>query len=226
MDQKHFAKIALYSMNKAFSDDVTQDTQHNNERAAAALVSSHFAASAGAAANLAGSIAHSITRAGQVITTAFLSNQKLCVVGVGIAATDAAYLVARLNGELEQPRPGLPALLISGDVTVGTSDTPHARLVRQIIALGNPSDVLMILCCDDQTSAIGTLIAAAREREMRVVVLARQMDFEALDGAARTIADDVRLVIAEQRIIRVLELERIALHALCDVIDSLLLGDG
>jgi hypothetical protein len=52
------------------------------------------------------------------------------------------------------------------------------------------------------------------------------MDFEALDGAARTIADDVRLVIAEQRIIRVLELERIALHALCDVIDSLLLGDG
>ncbi len=210
-------------MNKAISDDVSHDVQHDSEHAAAALVSTHFAAAASAAANAAGFIARDTVRAAQVITTAFLSNHKLCVAGVGIAAADAQYLVLRLCGEFEQSRPGLPALLISGDVAMGTNEAQSSRMARQIMALGNPNDVLMIVCCGDQASAMGDLIAAAHERDMRVVVLARQMDF---DDVVPIPPGDVRLAIAEQRIIRMLELERIALHALCDVIDSLLLGDG
>jgi D-sedoheptulose 7-phosphate isomerase len=232
VDQKYFAALVTYAMNKAVSDDISRDTRHDNEHAAAALVSTHFAAAASAAANVAGLIARDTVRAAQLITAAFLSNHKLCVAGVGIAAVDAQYLVARLCGELEQARPGLPALLISGDVIMGANDTQSTRaqhMVRQIMALGNPNDVLMIVCCGDQASAVGDLIAAARERDMHVVTLARQIDFEALDTfdhLTRAFPEDVRLAIEEQRIIRMLELERIALHALSDVIDSLLLGDG
>jgi D-sedoheptulose 7-phosphate isomerase len=231
VDQKYFAALIVRAMSEAISNNTSHDATHDNEHAAAALVSTHFAA-ASASAKDARSIARDTVRAAQIITTAFLSNHKLCVAGIGIAATDAQYFVARLCGELEQSRPALPAMLISGDLHLGADagqPTRAQRMARQITALGNPNDVLMIVCCGDQAPAMRDLITAAHERDMRVVALARQMDFDApdtFDSAAHTVFGDVRLAIAEQRIIRMLELERIALHALCDVIDSLLLGDG
>jgi D-sedoheptulose 7-phosphate isomerase len=203
-------------------------THHESQAASEALVNSHFAAASHAASDAGRAVARDLVLAAHIITAAFLSNHKLCVAGLGVAAIDAAYVVARLSGELEQSRPALPAVFISGDAALSAEPSIDARGARQIRAIGNPGDVLLIVCCGDHAISIADWAAAAHEREMRVAVIARAIDFEANDTqgiAVATTHGDLRIAIPEQRIIRMLELERVTLHALCDVIDSLLLGD-
>jgi D-sedoheptulose 7-phosphate isomerase len=102
-------------------------------------------------------------------------------------------------------------------------DANDYAFARQIQALGNPGDTIAIVSPDGNGATIAAAIRALREREMRLILLA-----SGAGGSARALCidDDVLVLIDEQRIIRVLEQHRIAIHAMCDVIDSLLLGDS
>ena len=193
--------------------------QNTNE----ALVRTHFAAAADAALSAGESMARDIVRAAQRVTDAFLNNHKLCVFGANASGADAAYFVARLNGALEQARPALPAIHIHRDAALGSGGQDSSAAARQIRAVGNPNDVLLILCSDDDSRDIAAVIEAARERDMRLVLQGRS---EVIRSIPTPTSSDATIIFTEQRIIRTLELQRIAIHALCDVIDSLLLGDG
>jgi D-sedoheptulose 7-phosphate isomerase len=218
MDQKHSATMS--APNTERDNPATVGVSES----AKALVRSHFAAAANNAMQASQQLGSDIVYCAETIIAAFLSNHKLMVFGDTQSNADAAYLVARLTGELEQSRPPLPALQVKetyGDD--GATGAHDSATVRQIRALGNPGDVMMILSTRGEAPNVAGVIRAAREREMRLAML-----LGCGGGMARTLgaADDVMILIDEQRIIRILELQRVAIHAMCDVIDSLLLGDG
>jgi D-sedoheptulose 7-phosphate isomerase len=216
MDQKHITPHPAHDANGEI------DEEHGSA-AAAALVRSHFAANAANSMRCAQQLAAQIAQCAEIIIGSFLGNHKLLVYGDGPSRFDAEYLVNRLIGEQEQARPPLPAVLLMPADRHAARDSNDYTVTRQIQALGNPGDTMMIVSPDGNGATIAAAIRALREREMRLILLA-----SGAGGNARAVCidDDALVLVDEQRIIRVLEQHRIAIHAMCDVIDSLLLGDS
>ena len=151
---------------------------------------------------------------------------KVLACGSGAGAWLAQLLVSRFLGHFERERPALPAvalgamepLLVCGDAG-SPSEHPLARQVR---ALGQSDDLLLVLCDGAQASAWSSVVAAAHDRDMTVL---------ALTGGngplSRALRDtDVQVNVAHPRSARVNELHHLVLNCICDGVDVQLLGDA
>lgn len=127
-------------------------------------------------------------------------------------AAAQAFASHFVNG-LERERPGLPALALAA----GTG------LARQVRALGDAGDVLMVLAASGAAEPALEAIAAAHEREMTVVALCG-----ARAGALGTRLKDTDVLVSvpHERLARVMEVHHLVLHCICDGVDTQLLGDG
>lgn len=138
---------------------------------------------------------------------------KVMVAGVGAARPLAALFAAFLVGRFERERPPLPALDCGADPGADT----------RIQALGQPGDVLVLLDAGDGCSAAARAAAdAAHGQEMTVVLVAGQTGAAALGALGET---DVSVVVPHDRVARVLELQLLALNAICDAVDLQLMGE-
>jgi D-sedoheptulose 7-phosphate isomerase len=217
------SKISSSSEKETMTEDITiahGESATTAHESANALIRSHFAASASATVQASARLSSDIALAAETIIAAFLANHKLLCFGDAESALEANYLASKLTGQLEQSRPGLPALWLNETTSLVPGE---AAVARQIRALGNPGDVFLLLSARDETTALIEAIHAARERELRLIAFVSRGSRAASELSGN---DDVVMLFDEQRIIRVLELQRVCIHALCDVIDSLLLGDG
>lgn len=188
-------------------------------------VSRHFHDAAIAADKAAELISAAVADAAELIVAALMSNHRLFSCGNGGSASDAEHLVAELVGRLEQERPGLPAVALSANSSVLTAlandygfDDVFARQVR---AFGSAGDVLIVFSASGNSGNIVRAVTAAHEREMPVIAFTGESGGrigEQLSSSDRLIA------VPATRIMRVQELHRVGIHAMCDVIDRVLLG--
>jgi D-sedoheptulose 7-phosphate isomerase len=190
--------------------------------ATAALVSSHFAAAAQAASRQGQSLAQGVAAAADRIVQCFLQNKKLLVCAPSVHRADGDALVARMLGQLEQTRPALPAIGLSSKPSSERSDEIGAAAI-ELQALGHTGDVLVGFAHGVSASELEALASVAQERGIQIIWLAQNHNAAVLQVRKE---HDLVMWFDEQRIIRLLELQRIAVHALADAIDSLLLGDG
>ncbi len=193
--------------------------------ASVAVVAEHFHDAAQAAATAAAGNADAIAAAAQAIVRAFMGNHRLFACGNGGSASDAEHLVAELVGRLEQERPGLPAIALSANsstVTAIGNDYGFGDVfARQVRALGGAGDVLIAFSASGNSDNVIAAITASHEREMPVIA------FTGEDGGRlreHLGASDHLINVPATRIMRVQELHRVGIHALCDVIDRILLG--
>lgn len=157
-------------------------------------------------------LAAPIAAAAEAITATLLDSGKVLVCGDGASSADAARFASLLVNGFELERPSLAALALGGEC---------AGLARQVQALGRPGDVLVAICAGPPSTAFIDAIAAAHERDLRVIALSGE-DGDALGehlGEA-----DFHLHAAASRRARSHELHLLILHCLCDGIDCLLLG--
>lgn len=161
---------------------------------------------------LAGPLAAAI----EALTACLLDNGRILVCGDGEAALDASRLAARLLHGFEQTRPALASLLLSQPP--GADDE---ALARGVLALGHPGDLLLALAPSPCSSHFIAALAAARERDLRCIVLASATDsmLSELPGA-----DDILIQLPAATASREAELVPLILDCLCDGIDCLLLG--
>jgi D-sedoheptulose 7-phosphate isomerase len=95
-------------------------------------------------------------------------------------------------------------------------------LARQVQAIGQPGDLLLLLDADGGEGGLRPVVQAAHEAEMNVVALAGQGSA----GLRATLGEaDVLVAVPHQRRARVAELQLLALHCLCDAIDLQLMGE-
>lgn len=193
--------------------------------AGVAVIAQHFHDAAEAAATAGRATAHSIAAAAQAIVQAFMDNHRVFACGNGGSASDAEHLVAELVGRLEQERPGLPAIALSANsstVTAIGNDYGFSDVFsRQVRALGGAGDVLIAFSASGNSGNVIAAITASHEREMLVIA------FTGEDGGRlreHLGANDHLINVPATRIMRVQELHRVSIHALCDVIDRILLG--
>jgi D-sedoheptulose 7-phosphate isomerase len=186
----------------------------------------HFADSAKLKQEAADALAPAIARAASLMTESLFADGKILSCGNGGSASDAQHFSAELVGRFERERPELPAISLSTDTSLLTAvanDYAFEQVfAKQVRALGTKGDVLLAITTSGNSPNVVAAIAAAHEREMRVVALTGK-------GGGRAgellVPEDVHLCVPHGRTMRIQEVHLLIIHCLCDAIDATLLGD-
>ena len=188
-------------------------------------VREHFAESIATKQTAADALAESIAAAGQLMADALLSDGKILSCGNGGSAADAQHFSSELLNRFEMERPGLPAIALTTDASTVTSisnDYSYEEIFsKQVRALGKPQDILLGISTSGNSENVIRAIDAAHERGMKVVALSGR------DGgrmAELFQEGDVEIRVPATRTARIQEVHLLAIHCLCDLIDTTLLG--
>lgn len=170
-------------------------------------------------------LAPAIVAATETITTSLIHERKIVACGNGPSGTTAQRLVTTMLNRCELERPGLPAIALSSDAATMSAiaaDHQFADIyARQVRAIGQPGDTLIVISCGDRSVNLGAAIDAAHDRDMAVIVLTGG------DGGtlAEHLADDsIEIRVPALSTTRIAELHLLIIHCLCDLIDHQLLG--
>ena len=155
------------------------------------------------------------------------NNAKMLACGNGGSAADAQHFIAELVGRFERDRLPLAGVALNTDTSilaaVGNDYGFDQIFARQIMALGQPGDVLVAISTSGNSANVQLAIEAAHAREMKVIALTGK--------GGGTIGNlllpsDIHLCVPHERTMRIQEVHILLLHLLCDGIDTLLLGDS
>jgi D-sedoheptulose 7-phosphate isomerase len=174
-----------------------------------------------------------ISQAMQALLACVTSGGKILACGAGVSGFLAAQFAAHFVGRFERDRPELAAIALLGDVTDPAADTLGAmdadRFARQVRALGQAGDVLLVLSASGQSASVLAAVEAAHGRDMTVIALLGSVA-GAGDGNGGAVGralreTDVQVRVPHERAARIHEVHLLTLHCLCDGVDAQLLGD-
>ncbi len=188
-------------------------------------VSQHFADSARTKQKASELLSPPIARAVEMMVKSMLANGKILACGNGGSAADCQHFAAELIGRFERERPGLAAIALTTDTSALTAianDYDYEQVFsRQVQALGQANDVLLAISTSGESMNVIAAIHAAHERDMQVVALTGRGGGKI---AGLLASEDVHVCVPSDRTARIQEVHLLALHCLCDGIDTLLLG--
>ena len=171
-------------------------------------------------------LAEPLAIAVDVLFGALTAGGKVLACGNGGSASDAQHFAAEFIGRFERERPGLAALALNTDTSiltaVGNDYGFDEVFERQVNAFGQAGDVLVAISTSGNSPNVVRAMEAAASREMHVLALTGKGG--GVMGELIT-PMDVHLCVPSDRTMRIQEVHILLLHALCDGIDALLLGD-
>jgi D-sedoheptulose 7-phosphate isomerase len=153
-------------------------------------------------------LARPVSEAALALHGALTGGGKVMVCGSGAGAALAPHLAQLFVTRFERERPPLAALALG------------ANAAQQVRALGLPGDVLVVI--DDGEGESTPAIIAAQDKDMTLVVLAGRGASALQELLAET---DVLIKVPAERSARVIELQLLVLHCLCDAVDFQLMGE-
>jgi D-sedoheptulose 7-phosphate isomerase len=159
------------------------------------------------------------------MTQSLLQDGKIITCGNGADSAQAQLFAAILLCKLEQERPALPALHIGADsaslTAIAASESSSGVYARQLRALGQAGDALLVVNSDEAGPAIAGAVAAAHDRNVRVIALSNTAD-ASLPGLLLD-SDELLLVEATGRS-QTIELHTMMLLCFCQLIEHKLFG--
>lgn len=157
------------------------------------------------------SLSRPLVQAATALLGSITGGGKVLIHGAGQAGALATHAAGLLGGRFERERPPLAALALDG-----------VRALSQIQALGQPGDALLLMLAGDGQAEVAAAVDAAHEKDMTVVALCGLAEPALRERLGEA---DVLIAVPHERAIRVLETQLLALHCLCDAIDTQLMGD-
>jgi D-sedoheptulose 7-phosphate isomerase len=159
-----------------------------------------------------------VRRIAATLQAALREGGKVLICGNGGSGCEAQHLAAELVGHYKIDRPALPAVALSADgallTCLGNDFAFEDIFARQVTALGNPGDVLIVFTTSGNSrNVLGALEAARRRGLVTIALLGRG------GGAARGQAD-IELIVAHDETARVQEAHQFLLHALMDIMEA------
>lgn len=171
------------------------------------------------------SLAPSIAKAGSRLVNCLLNDGKILLCGNGGSAANCMQFSTAMLNHFEVERPSLPVIALSGDIaslTAIANDSHYDQVfARQIHALGQEGDVLMVLSTSGNTDSILNAVNAGNDRGMDTIALIGR------DGgvlANHLGPEDIELRVACDNAARIREIHLFILHCFCDLIDQSLFG--
>ena len=189
-------------------------------------IQQHFIDSADLKYQSAQTLCKPVEAAIQALLACVTSGGKVLACGHGASATLAQHFAALFVGRFERERPELAALALNADGAVLTAivrgDEAVQVFARQVRALGQAGDVLLVVSIAGQEASLLRAIEAAHERELTVLALTGQGGGPVGQALRET---DVQVCVPHERMARIHEVQTLVLHCLCDGVDTQLLGE-
>jgi D-sedoheptulose 7-phosphate isomerase len=189
-------------------------------------IQTHFFESADLQYQAAEALGRPIADAAQALVAGLTAGGRVLVAGWGATAALAQIAALALTGRFERDRPGLAALALGADAValagLISEGGPELALVRQVDTLGQPGDLLLVIDPEGDVPALCAAAQAAQAKDMTVIAVTGRTG-----GALRALLGetDVLVAVPHERRARVLEVQLLVLHCLCDAIDLQLLGE-
>jgi D-sedoheptulose 7-phosphate isomerase len=168
------------------------------------------------------SLARPVGEAAQALISCITAGGKVLVGGLGGGKALAQHFCDAFIGRFERERPGLAALVLPADTAPAAADGHEALFARQVQALGQPGDVLLLIDPLGQEALLLAAIDAGHGRDMSVIVLGARSAPALREQLGET---DVLVAVPHDRSARVIELQLLVLHCLCDAVDLQLMGE-
>jgi D-sedoheptulose 7-phosphate isomerase len=193
-------------------------------------IQQHFFESADLLYQVAENLSRPIADAAQMAVGALTAGGKLLTGGSGGGQVLARLMSSALMNRLERDRPPLAAVSLGAEpaglhYVIEPAAVAGAAndLALPLMALGQPGDVLVLFCLHGHDPAAEAAIAEAHAKDMSVVLFGAGLSAPWHALLAET---DVWIAVPHERALRAMELQLLALHALCDAIDVQLMGDA
>ncbi|MGQ3889139.1 D-sedoheptulose-7-phosphate isomerase [Legionella sp. CNM-1927-20] len=166
-----------------------------------------------------------IAKAGARLVNCLLNDGKILLCGNGGSAANCHHFSVAMLHHFAVERPALPVFALTGDtssVTAIANDSHYEHVfARQIQALGQEGDILLVISTSGNADSILNAINAANDRGMDTIalngrdggVLANHLGPE--DIEIRVVADNAALI---------RQIHLFILHCFCDLIDQSLFG--
>ena len=188
-------------------------------------IAAHFEDSIRVKQDAAKVLAAPIARACALMAQALQAGGKILACGNGGSAADAQHFAAELTNRFERERPPLAGLSLTTDTSALTSianDYSYEQVFeKQLRALGRKGDVLLAISTSGNSASVVAAMRAARELGVHNVALTGNSGGRM---AAMLGEGDVHICVPHKRTMRIQEVHLLALHCLCDGIDSQLYG--
>jgi len=185
----------------------------------------HFQASAQTTLDTSNALAPQIEQAARLMMHSLTQGGKILACGNGGSAADAQHFSSLMINRFEQERPGLAAISLTTDtstLTAISNDYAYEQVfARQVKALGQPGDILLAISTSGNSPNILHAVDAAHARSMQVIALTGRGGGGLTEQMQE---DDVFLCVHAESTARIHEVHLLAIHCLCDALDSVLLG--
>ena len=175
--------------------------------------------------SVADSLSADIAKACMKLVNCLLNDKKIIICGNGGSAANAAHFTTALLNHYEVERPALPVISLSSEMATITSLGNEGHFdqlyARQIQALGQEGDVLVVLTTSGNADNILQAVNAANDRGMDTIALSGR------DGgvlATHLGPEDIELRVSIDGSSRIREMHLFILHCFSDVIDQSLFG--
>ena len=166
-----------------------------------------------------------IAKAAQRLVQNLLNDKKILICGNGASAANCLHFSSALINHFEVERPPLPVIALNTDPAIMTAiadENGYADLfAKQIQAIGQEGDVLLVITTSGNTDSILRAVDAANDRGMDTVALSGR------DGgvlANHLGPEDIEIRIPIDNDARIREMHLFVLHCFCDLIDQSLFG--
>ena len=166
-----------------------------------------------------------IEYASQRLVSALLNDKKILACGNGRSATCAQLLSSSLLNQFERDRPSLPAIALTTDTAAITAiaNSYHFDDVfaKQLRALGQSGDILVVYTDGKNSANIAKAIATAHDKDISVIALTGNNGGMIAPLLYET---DIEIRVPSDSNARIHEIHVLITHCLCDLIDHQLFG--
>lgn len=167
----------------------------------------------------------SIAKAGAQLVNCLLNDGKILLCGSGGSAANCLHFSTAMISHFEVERPALPVIALNfdpGALTSIANDNHYDQVfARQIQALGQEGDILLVLSTSGNANSILLAVNAANDRGMDTIALSGR------DGgilANHLGPEDIELRVQADNAAGIRETHLFILHCFCDLIDQSLFG--
>ncbi|MCL4157393.1 UNVERIFIED_CONTAM: hypothetical protein GTU68_064802 [Idotea baltica] len=143
------------------------------------------------------------------------------ICGNGGSAADAQHLSAELLNRYHRERRELPGIALTTDAStltaIGNDYDFNEIFAKQIKALAQPQDLLMVISTSGNSTNILQAVDAAHDKSVSCIALNGKNGGEL---SPRLKPNDLDIVVSSDVTARIQEVHGLIIHCLCDLIDS------
>jgi D-sedoheptulose 7-phosphate isomerase len=166
-----------------------------------------------------------IAHASELMMGSIASELKVVCIGNGGSAALAQHFSSLLLNRFRHERPGLPAITVGTDTAALTGIAEESSFsevyAKQIRAIGQPGDVLLVISNQGKSNSLVQAIQAAHDRDMTVVAITGH---HSSNISALLRPDEVEICVPSEDSAMIFGAHLLILHCLCDLIDYQLFG--